>query len=161
MKKTLGLAVLMLGGMGVAALSVPDAATAQEGSQEVYHLVQLGGADLPAVIDRDDECHDELHAATLTLEPGGRWELQMTEHEVCGNSSEEDQDNEDGRYEVDGNTIRFFDDDGDPPTPDDDLDIDVDELHTGTRTDQGLVIVLSDGQTELMFHRAGSAAAGM
>lgn len=158
MKTTLRLAGLALGCMGVAVIVGPQTAAAQVESQQVFQLVQLDGEDLPAVIDHDDACHEELQTATLTLEPNGRWQLDMVENEVCGDMRREDQDDEDGRYEIDGNTIRFLDDDGDPPSPDDDPDIDVDELHTGTLSDQGLVVVLSDGETELMFQQQGGMA---
>lgn len=131
-----------------------DGAAAQVATEETYQLAQVAGQALPVVTEENDECRDELAAATLTLATDGTWTLVTTEREVCGQESDEDEDQEDGRYTVAGQTIHFTDDDGDTPTADgDDSELEVDDLVEGTRTADGLTVRVADGNTQLQFRR--------
>lgn len=131
-----------------------EGAAAQVASTETYQLAQVAGQALPVVTEEHDECRDELHAATLTLETDGTWSLVTTEREVCGQDVDEDEDREDGRYTIQGETIRFTDDDGDAPQADGDPnELEVDDLVEATRTADGLTVRVADDDTELTFRR--------
>jgi hypothetical protein len=129
-------------------------ARAQTAAQEVFQLVTVAGQPLPVLLEEDGDCREELLSATLTLETDGRWVLATNEREVCGNDTETDEDQDDGTYAVEGQSLRFLNDDGDAPDADDDdddEDIEVDELATGTRSGGDLVVRLADGSTDLQF----------
>ena len=127
---------------------------AQVAAQVTYQLAQVAGQPLPVVTEQTDDCRDELIRATLTLETDGRWTLVTTENEICGQETEEEEDTEDGTYTIEGETIRFLDDDGDTPQDDgNDAELEVDDLVQGTRTADGLTVRVADGDTELTFRR--------
>lgn len=141
---------LVAGGASAAAQEAPSPAT--------YRLVEVAGGALPAVLEEADACREEVLGGTLTLEADGRWTLVTTEREVCGDAVEEEEEREDGTYEVDGDAIRFLDDDVDESDdPEDGADdageIELEDLSSGTRTDAGLTIRLEDGETVLVFRR--------
>jgi len=146
-------AALVAGGASAAAQEAP--------SSDTYRLVEVAGAPLPAVLEDGDTCREEVLAGSLTLEADGRWTLVTTEREVCGDAVEDEEEREDGTYEVDGDAIRFLDDDeGEDEDPDGDADdaddageIELEDLSSGTRTDAGLTIRLEDGETILVFRR--------
>lgn len=137
-----------------AVLLTAGGAGAQVASQETYQLAQVAGQALPVVTEENGDCRDELSAATLTLDTDGTWTLVTTEREVCGQDVDEDEDREDGRYTVDGQTIHFTDDDGNVATADgDDSELEVDDLVHATRTADGLTVQVADGDTQLQFRR--------
>lgn len=144
---------------GVALVAGAASAAAQEApSSDTYRLVEVAGVALPAVLEEGNACREEVLAGTLTLEADGRWTLVTSEREVCGDAVEEEEEREDGTYEVDGDAIRFLDDDegeNDEPEGDDDDagEIELEDLGSGTRTDGGLTIRLEDGETVLVFRR--------
>ena len=142
-------AALVAGGASAAAQEAP--------SSDTYRLVEVAGVALPAVLEDGDACREEVLAGTLTLEADGRWTLDTTEREVCGDVVEEEEEREDGTYEVDGDVIRFLDDDegedDDADDADDAEEIELEDLSSGTRTDAGLTIRLEDGETILVFRR--------
>jgi hypothetical protein len=138
---------------GATASSLPEAA-AQAPVDESYRLVQVAGQPLPVVTEQSGECRDELLAATLTLHGDGTWTLLTTEREVCGTTTEEEEDREEGRYTADGQALRFLDENGKPAVDDgDDSELEVDDLLDGTRSAEGLVVRAADGETELRFVR--------
>ncbi len=132
-------------------------ASAAGAAPEPYQLIEVAGKPLPAVIDKEWRCREEVTAATLTLSNGGNWLLQTTTREVCGERvAETETDTEDGRYAVEGQTVRFYDDDGrdDDHYRDNEIDLDLDDLDTGTLTPGGtLTIRLEDGRTTLVFRK--------
>ena len=129
-------------------------ASAQVAAEETFHLAQVSGQALPVVTEENGDCRDELGAATLTLHTDGRWTLTTTEREVCAGATEEEEDREEGRYTIEGETIRFSDEEGDTPEDDgDDTELEVDDLVQGTRSADGLTVRVADGETELQFRR--------
>ena len=124
-----------------------------------YALVQVAGKPLPAQVEKEWRCREDVTAGSLTLSGDNRWLLETTTREVCGDRSEEDRDTEDGMYRTEGNTIRFLDEDGREDTDRDwgtgsDSDIDLDDLSTGTSAADGtLRVQLADGRTTLLFRR--------
>jgi hypothetical protein len=75
---------------------------------------------------------------------------------VCGDRTEEDPDDEDGTWKAQGNTLRFYDDDGRENADDRDRhdDDDLDDLTSGTLRDDGtLTVQLADDETTLLFRR--------
>lgn len=145
------------------ALTAPAAAQAQDTTATQtatqltrYTLVEVGGKPLPVEVDREWRCRESVHAGTLMLRSDGRWRLETSNREVCGDRTEEDLEDEDGRYRTEGATLRFFDDDGRENDDDWDLgrEIDLDELETGTLNDDGtLTVQLADDETTLLFRR--------
>jgi hypothetical protein len=139
-------------GVGLAVAATIRAGQAQP-AQEVYRLATVDGAPLPVVVEQEDGCSEEVTAATLTLHPEGRWQLESTERETCGSDVREDSDTEEGRYEREGRNLRFLDDDGDDDPDSDDADeIDIDDLEAGAVAGPGLSVRLEGGQT-LVFER--------
>ena len=124
-------------------------------AQEVYRLEQVGGQALPVVLEQDAECREDLLEATLTLEADGEWELSTREQEVCGADTAADDEVEEGDFTVDGQTIRFVEEDApiDVDPDDDPTEIDVEDLAVGTRGEGVLNVRLRDGRTELLFRR--------
>lgn len=150
LKKTV---VALAGIAALGALGAGDAG-AQVSSTEVYQLSTVGGKPLPTVIEQNSDCHDEIVSASLTLGTEGRWTLAMEEREVCPNHSASETDEEDGTYHVEGETIHFMDDDGEPFVADDDsTELELDLLREGTRTDNGLTVTIADEDTVLEFTR--------
>jgi hypothetical protein len=121
-----------------------------------YTLVQVGDDTLPARVEKEWRCHEDVTAGTLSLRQDGRWLLETTTREVCGDRVEEDHDTDDGTYTTQGQTLRFLDDDGRENTDRGwgiGTDIDLDELRTGTlASDDTLTVNLADG-TPLVFRR--------
>lgn len=149
---------IVLTAVGIGVVSTAAVAAQAVSEAETFTLVQISGAALPAVVEEEGGCREEVLGGTLTLE-AGEWVLATQERETCGDQVEEEEEREEGRYEVDRETIRFFDGDEDDDdaedddTEDDDEDeIDVDDLATGARTADGLTIQLQDAGT-LQFRR--------
>ncbi|HEX6587415.1 MAG TPA: hypothetical protein VF039_00220 [Longimicrobiales bacterium] len=129
-----------------------DAQAAAAQQAETWQLAEVNGAALPAVVETDDDgCRDEVVSGTLTLSTGGMWKLTTNEREVCGNRVEEETEEEDGRYTVQGETIRF-DDDDDDADDDDGSDDDVDDFVSATRSGTTLTVRL-EGDRTLVFRR--------
>ena len=114
-----------------------------------YELVQVNGQALPVVIERTENCQEEVLSGTLVLEADGDWEFEHVERETCGTDVDEDTEREDGDYVVSGEALTFSDD-TDEFDPD---DLDIDEFGTGTITSEGVRVTLQDGRTELLFRR--------
>lgn len=122
-------------------------------AQDSYRLVSVAGKTLPATVEDGLVCREEVTAGTLTLRPDSTWLLETTKREVCAGRTETESDTEDGRYTMQGQTIRFLDDDGKPDTDDDDDD-DLDDLTTGTiGTNETLTAKLEDNRTTVVFRR--------
>lgn len=124
-----------------------------------YVLVDVGGKALPVEIDKEWRCREDLTAATLLLREDGRWRLETSVRETCGNRTEMEHEDEDGRYRAEGTTLHFLDDDGNRNHADWGLggEIDPDELDQGTMADGGtLTVRLADEKTVLRFRREGA-----
>lgn len=146
--------VMVSGGLAVFAILCAGEASAQVSSTEVYRLSRIGDQDLPVVVEQSGDCRDEVQAATLTLNTDGRWLLETQEQQICGESTSTDTDSEDGRYHIQGETIHFMDDDGEPIPADDDPDeIELERLREATRTENGLRVVIADDDAVLEFTR--------
>jgi hypothetical protein len=86
----------------------------------------------------------------------GRWLLETTKREVCGSRTKTEVETDDGRYTTEGQTLRFFDDDGEENTKEWSIgkDIDLDDLTTGSLAAGGtLSVQLADEKTTLVFRR--------
>lgn len=154
MKFTTTMTITAVAGATLIAAAGLNPAAADAVQEEVFQLVQVAGQNLPVVTEENGDCRDELLAATLTLHAGQRWTLVTQEREVCGDQADDDEDREEGTYAVDGETIRFMDEDGDLPQDDgDDSELEIDDLLEGVRTDTGLTVRVVDGETELQFSR--------
>jgi hypothetical protein len=135
---------------GVAALTLLVTATNAQGQSPApsaavgtYRLATINDRPLPVVVEEEDGCRDEVVSGTLTLKPDGTWTLVHTERDVCGDKVESDEENEDGKYTLQGTMVTFNDDAGD--RRDDDGDIDIDDLRTGTLSADAIAIRLQDG----------------
>lgn len=161
MMKRYGIRSLALGAalMGAtwtwAEAQTPEASGTAPPAEKRYRLVEVSGKPLPALIEQEWRCEEQVTAGTLTLRDDGRWLLETTVRETCGNRTEEDRDSDDGTYRTEGNTIRFFDDDGRENSARGwsvGTDIDLDEFKTGTiAADGSLTVQLADGKTTLHF----------
>jgi hypothetical protein len=143
---------LMVGGAGSMPLLAQDTLSARTGA---YRLVTVAGKALPATVEQGIGCREDVTACALTLRPDGTWLLETSTREVCGGRTETESDTDTGRYAIEGQTIRFLDDDGTPQTEDDnDSDDDLDDLTTGRFAAGGsLTAKLDDGRTTLVFSR--------
>lgn len=134
--------------------------TARAAAVTRYVLVDVGGKGLPVEVEKGWRCREEVTAGTLLLRDDGRWRLETTQRETCGNRTEMDQDDEDGIYRTEGTTIHFLDDDGNRNDADWNLgkEIDLDDLDQSTLADGGgtLTVRLADEKTVLRFRRQGS-----
>lgn len=147
----------IMAGLGTAAIAVAvERSGAQDGGPRAvsWTLASVDGRALPAVVDTDGSCREEVVSGTLTLGES-TWTLETVERETCeGAQPREDRDTERGGYTRSGQTLAFTDDDGDRPETADaaDDDLDLDELATGTEEGGTLTIRLHEGQT-LVFRR--------
>jgi hypothetical protein len=131
---------------GAAPASVPDTTR--------YRLVEVAGNALPAQIEQEWGCREDVTAGTLILTGDGRWHLESATRETCGGRSEEERDSEFGTYTWTGSALTFLDEDGHSESDREwgDKDIDLDELASGSRAPDGaLRVKLADGRTTLVF----------
>ena len=128
-------------------------------AETAYLLLDLGGKPLPARIETEWRCYEDVVAGTLRLREDGRWRLETTVRETCGSRSKMEQEDEDGIYRTEASTLRFLDDDGHRNGADRSRDgeIDLDHLDHGTLAEGGVLTVrLADGKTVLRFRREGT-----
>lgn len=149
--------IIAVAAVGIGAVSTAAVATQAAPEAETFRLVEINGAGLPALVEEEDGCREEIVAGAITLEADGDWVLITREREVCGGRvEEEEEEREEGTYEAEGDDIRFFDDDDDDAhddaEDDDHEEVDVDDLATGSRAADGLTVRLEDGGT-LTFRR--------
>jgi hypothetical protein len=140
---------------GAAAAQAAPAAPAETR----YVLVDVGGKALPVEIEKEWRCREEVTAGTLRLREDGLWRLETSVRETCGDRTETELEDEDGRYRAEGTTLHFLDDDGNRNRADWSLrsEIDLDELDQGTIADGGaLTVRLADEKTVLRFRRDGA-----
>ena len=132
--------------------AVATAERAQPPAQR-YRLVEVAGSALPAQVEKEWRCKEYVTAGALTLATDSTWTLETTTREVCGQRTEEDSDVEGGRYSAAGDSLRFYDDDGEQDRDSRrESDIDLEDLHSGTRAPDGRLIVrLEDGETTAVF----------
>lgn len=145
--KSTGIAVVALGGVAVAIAAVQ----AQAGVLENWTLTSVDGAPLPYLAETEDGCSETVTAGSLSLRDDGTWLLTLEEEDRCPSGSTTETDTEDGRYAVDGTTIQFLDDDGEPESPDGVIELE--DLATGERGANELTVRLADGVTEVRFSR--------
>lgn len=168
--------ILVLAGLGTATLALAAERSGAQGPAQgipgvpgTYTLAQVEGRALPAVVETDGACRDELVSGTLTLADGA-WTLETVERELCdGQAPREDRETERGRYTLSGGTVAFTADDAgedaddaDDGDADDDgartggaadgADVDVDEPASGTVDGGTLTVRLREGQT-VVFRR--------
>ena len=140
-----------------AATQVSDSAQPPAPGTTRYTLAEVAGKPLPAQVEKEWRCREDVTAGSLTLSEDGRWLLETTTRQVCGDRTEEDRDDDDGTYRTEGGTIHFLDDDGRENTDRGwgiGTEIDLDELRAGTIADDGtLRVQLADGRTTLVFRR--------
>lgn len=145
--------IIAVAAFGIGVLSTAAVATQSAPEAETFTLVAVNGAGLPALVEEEEGCREEIVAGAITLEADGDWVLTTREREVCGERVEEEEEREEGTYEAEGDGIRFIDDDDDDDAGDRDQDeVDIDELATGSRTAAGLTVGLEAGGT-LTFRR--------
>lgn len=157
-KAALVLALLLTAATGSARAQGPAAGPEPRStvlSDERYRLVTIAGKPLPAVVEQERSCREEVTQGTLMLGADSLWSLHLATREICGDRTEQESDTDGGRYDRDGSKIRFHDDDGD-----DDRDgsrggdIDLDDLKTGAVSTGGVLTVqLEDGKTSLVFRK--------
>lgn len=146
--------IFLLTALGAAGVATAAGGIGAQGAVPgTYTLATVEGRALPAVVDTDGACRDELVSGTLTL-ADGTWTLETVERELCdGRAPREDRDTERGRYTVSGAAVTFLDEDGEADGPDrPDGDVDVDDLDRGTVDGGTLTVRLHEGQT-LVFRR--------
>jgi hypothetical protein len=135
-----------------------DATPAPAAAATRYVLVEVAGKALPALVEKEWRCREDVVAGTLTLSGDGRWLLETTTREACGDRSKEDRDRDDGTYSSDGAALTFRDDDRQRQNVEQGLkvgtDIDLDELERGAIAGDGtLRVQLADARTTLVFQR--------
>jgi hypothetical protein len=121
-----------------------------------FKLVQVGGQALPVEVEKGWRCREEVTAGALTLGAEGRWMLETTKRETCGDRTKDEIDTDEGRFTTEGQTYSFFDEDGEQSSKEWSLgkDIDVDDFITGSLAGDGtLEVRLADEKTTLTFRR--------
>jgi hypothetical protein len=139
------------GGTAVAAQS-PAGAQAERR----YTLVEVGGKALPVEIEKEWRCREEVTAGTLMLRGDGRWRLETSVRETCGDRTEMEHEDEDGTYRAQADSIQFLDDDGRREGAERSMlpDVDLDDLDQGSIAGgRTLTVRLTDQKTVLRFER--------
>jgi hypothetical protein len=139
------------------ASTLADATPAPAADATRYVLVEVAGKALPALVEKEWRCREDVVAGALTLSDDGRWLLETTTREACSDRSKEDRDRDDGTYSTDGTALTFQDGDGHKDAKWGwrvGTDIDLDELESGTIAGDGtLRVQLADQRTALVFRR--------
>ena len=139
--------------------AAPQQARAVTPAESRYTLVAVDGKGLPVETEKEWRCRDEVTAGTLVLRDDGRWRLETSIQETCGDRRKMDHEDDDGIYRTEGTTIQFLDEDGNRNDADWSLarEIELDELDQGTIADGGaLTVRLADEKTVLRFRREGA-----
>lgn len=133
--------------------SIAVAATACGGEEpaETFALMEIGGETLPVTYPEEDGCEEEVLDATLSLEADGEWDLHMTKREICGEAFEEDEDEEEGTYTIDGSSYTFESPQTSPGAAPGEIEIE--EMVEGTLEGDVLTVRLRDGTT-LRYQRS-------
>ena len=136
----------------------PAQARAATPAEKRYTLVEVDGKGLPVETEKEWRCRDEVTAGTLVLREDGRWRLETSIRETCGDRTKMDEEDDDGIYRTVGTSIQFLDEDGNRNDADWSLarEIELDELDQGAIADGGVLTVrLADEKTVLRFRRQG------
>ena len=136
----------------------PAQAQAGAPAENRYTLVEVDGKGLPVETEKEWRCRDEVTAGTLVLREDGRWRLETSIRETCGDRTKMDEEDDDGIYRTEGTSIQFLDEDGNRNDADWSLvrEIELDELDQGAIADGGaLTVRLADEKTVLRFRRQG------
>lgn len=145
--KTAIVALMAIGGVAYADSNAWCQAPAHVGT---FTLVEVNQQPLPVVTETTDDCREEVLSGTLTLSAENDWTIEYNEKETCGTEQvEEEVENEDGEYTVEGQTIRFSDDTDEFNAN----EIEIENLGVGTASADGLSVTLQDGRTVLTFRR--------
>ncbi len=139
-----GLALLVLG-------LWTGQAQAQSSVVGTWELAEIDGNALPAVIDQDGDCREEIVSATLTVAPDSSWRLESVERDICGNDTKEEKEQDSGRYRPDGNNVEFLDSAG--KSQKDESGDDVDDLSSGTVDGDTLTVQLGKLDKRMTFRR--------
>ena len=134
----------------IGTLMAADEATAQH-VIGAWELVQVGGKELPAVLEVEGDCREEVVTAVLTLNADSTWKLERTERDVCGNKTEEETETETGRYRLTGSNIEMLDADGD--SQQDDAGDDLDDFSVGNVQGKMLNLRLGKAETQVAFRK--------
>jgi hypothetical protein len=135
----------------VLAAGVIVASAAAQSVSGTYILERVGSSGLPATVEVEGDCREEVLAATLTLNANDTWRLETRERDVCPNETEDENESATGRYRVSGTTIEFLDDDGESQQGESGDDLD--ELSTGRIEGTALRVRLGRTETTLQFRR--------
>jgi hypothetical protein len=131
-------------------LLITDAAQSQVAG--TYRLAEIGGAALPATIETEDDCREDVVSATLTLDAQGTWRLEWVEHEICPNQKpEEERESGKGRYRANGAALEFLNDSG-KSQGDSDGD-DLDDISAGTIESNTIRVKLGNTDKMLVFRK--------
>ena len=136
----------------------PAQAQAVMPAENRYTLVEVDGKGLPVETEKEWRCRDEVTAGTLVLREDGRWRLETSIRETCGDRTKMDEEDDDGIYRTEGTSIQFLDEDGNRNDADWSLarEIELDELDQGAIADgDALTVRLADEKTVLRFLRQG------
>lgn len=140
------------GGLALLALGLwSGQAQAQSSVVGTWELVAIAGDSLPAVIDQDGDCREEIVSATLTIAPDSTWRLESVERDICSNSTKEEKEQDKGRYHANENSVEFLDSAG-KSQKDEDGD-DLDDLSAGTLEGDTLTVQLGKLDKRLTFRR--------
>ena len=133
---------------GAMLLARPAAAQSVAGT---WDLVQVGGKALPAVMEVEGDCREEIVSAVLTLNVNNTWKLERAERDVCGDKVDEEKETDEGRYRVTGSTIELLDKDGKTQT--DEAGDDLDDFTAGTVANNTITVKLGKTDNTVMFRK--------
>jgi hypothetical protein len=134
--------------VGSALLATPVDAQSVAGTWE---LVQVSGKALPAVLEVEGDCREEVVSAVLTLNADNTWKLERIERDVCGTKVEEESETDDGRYQVNGTTIQMLD--GKGKSQADEAGDDLDDFSTGTLQANTMTVKLGKTENVVTFRK--------
>ena len=146
---------ILLCGLGLVALAAGTPLSVEAQVPGTYRLTEIAGSALPVEVEKGWSCRESVTEGTLTLGADSLWSFRFNKREVCGARTEDEIEQEGGRYTTEGTTIRFHDDDDDDDDDRDDADDpDMDDLENATLGSDGrLTARLEDGKTTLVFRR--------
>jgi hypothetical protein len=134
------------------AMTILITGKAQSQVTGTYQLAEIGGKALPATIETEDECREDVVSATLTLDTNGTWRMEWVEHEICPNQQpEEERENGKGRYRANGAVLEFLNDAGKSQGESDGDDLD--DISTGTVESNTIRVKLGNTDKMLVFRK--------
>jgi hypothetical protein len=117
-----------------------------------YTLAQVDDAELPVLIGESATCKGEITAATLALQPEGKYRLEASIRETCGETVKEKTFVEQGSYAAAAAGVEFTAEEQPVDPAQEKVEVEIQKLATASLEENTLKVKLKDDKT-LVFRK--------